>query len=121
MNMPPPPPPPPPPPFPPPPPQGQGPEPRNTGVIVGLAFAGLFGYVVINFFVGLVAISVAQTVAFAVGAGFLALVGLGVGVTFLLLRKSWSIGLGLGLMMGWALVSIVSAGWCTGLNPGMYT
>jgi hypothetical protein len=36
------------------------------------------------------------------------------------MRKPWSQGLGMGLMIGWALVSIVSAGFCTGLNPGLY-
>lgn len=30
-------------------------------------------------------------------------------------------GLGIGLVIGWALVSIVSGGYCTGLNPGLYS
>ncbi|MCK2214438.1 hypothetical protein MF672_011645 [Actinomadura sp. ATCC 31491] len=109
----------PPPPFPPPPPPGR--EPRNTGLIVGLAFAGVFGYLLVNLIVGIVALSVQHTAAIVVAAVFLASLGLGAGVTFLLLRKSWSIGLGLGLMLGWALASIVSAGFCTGLNPGLYS
>lgn len=29
-------------------------------------------------------------------------------------------GLGIGLMIGWALMSIVSAGICTGVNPNLY-
>ncbi|MEW9554561.1 hypothetical protein [Nonomuraea sp. NPDC050783] len=89
-------------------------------MIVGLAFAGLFGYFVVNVIVALVALSVSHPAAIAVAAGFLALLGLGAGVALLLMRRSWSIGLGLGLMMGWALASIVSAGYCTGLNPGLY-
>lgn len=28
---------------------------------------------------------------------------------------------GLGLMIGWALTSILTVGYCTGLNPTMYT
>ncbi|MBN6058328.1 hypothetical protein JYK22_40790, partial [Nonomuraea sp. RK-328] len=50
----------------------------------------------------------------------LALVGLGGGAVLLALRRPWTTGLGLGLMIGWALWSILSAGYCTGINPGMY-
>ncbi len=95
--------------------------PRNTGVIVGLAFAGVFTYAVVNVIVGVVALNLESTVALGVAAGLLALVGIGVGLVLVLLRKSWSIGLGLGLMIGWSLTSIISAGWCTGLNPGLYS
>jgi hypothetical protein len=28
--------------------------------------------------------------------------------------------MGLGLMIGWALWSITTAGFCTGINPGLY-
>ncbi|MEV1239453.1 hypothetical protein [Nonomuraea sp. NPDC049750] len=61
-----------------------------------------------------------STVAIGVAAGFLAVVGIGAGILLVVLRKPWALGLGLGLMIGWALASIVSAGYCTGLNPGMY-
>ncbi|MFI9593593.1 hypothetical protein [Nonomuraea sp. NPDC052265] len=74
----------------------------------------------INLMVGLLAVSVQSTAALGVAAGFLALLGLGLGITLVVLRKQWSFGLGLGLMIGWSLASIVSAGYCTGLNPGMY-
>ncbi|TDD30917.1 hypothetical protein E1286_45635 [Nonomuraea terrae] len=90
-------------------------------MVVGTAFAGLFGYFVVNVLVGLVALSLQSTVAIGVAAGFLALLGLVAGVVLVVLRKSWSVGLGLGLMIGWALASIVSAGFCTGINPEMYT
>ncbi|WP_170223587.1 hypothetical protein [Nonomuraea turkmeniaca] len=89
-------------------------------MIVGLAFAGFFGYLVVNVIVGLVALNVGSEVAFGVAAGVLALVGIGAGVVFVLLRRSWSIGLGVGLMIGWSLTSIVTVGYCTGLNPGLY-
>lgn len=55
------------------------------------------------------------------GAVLLAVVGLGAGIGLLFFRRPWATGLGLGLMLGWALWSIVSAGFCTGLNPGFYT
>jgi hypothetical protein len=89
-------------------------------VIVGLAFAGVFGYALFNLVVGLIAVSLESNVAIGVAAGVLALFGIGAGLTFVLLRRSWSIGLGLGLMIGWALTSIITAGYCTGLNPGLY-
>jgi hypothetical protein len=90
-------------------------------VIVALACAGVVCYIIVNVIIGIVALSLESTVAIGVGAATLALIGLGVGLTFVLLRRTWSIGLGLGLMIGWSLVSIVSAGFCTGLNPEMYT
>ncbi|SEL44825.1 hypothetical protein [Nonomuraea pusilla] len=88
---------------------------------MGLAIAGMFGFLMVNLVVALVAISMESTVALGVAAGFLALLGLGAGVVLVVLRKSWSIGLGLGLMIGWGLSSIVTAGFCTGLNPALYT
>ncbi|MGP4094281.1 MULTISPECIES: hypothetical protein [unclassified Nonomuraea] len=74
-----------------------------------------------NVVVGLVVLSLESSVAIGVGAGVLALLGVGGGLVLVRLRKSWSVGLGLGTMIGWGLASIVSAGYCTGLNPGMYT
>jgi hypothetical protein len=98
-----------------------------VGVAVGLAFVGLLVYSVINTFVGIAVIFAAMgndsTSAGLVAAGAvaLALVGLGAGAGLLFLRRPWATGLGLGLMIGWALWSIVSAGFCTGLNPELYS
>ncbi|MEU8150077.1 hypothetical protein [Nonomuraea sp. NPDC048901] len=89
-------------------------------MIVGLAFAGAFGYWILNVIVGLIVVSMSSTVAIGVAAGLLAVVGIGAGIVLVVLRRPWALGLGLGLMIGWALASIVSAGYCTGLNPGMY-
>ncbi len=100
---------------------GGEPPPRRTGVVVGLALVGILGYLVVNVIVGVVVLSLESTVAIGVGAGVLAVLGIGAGVVLLGLRRSWSVGLGLGLMIGWGLASIVSAGFCTGLNPEMYT
>jgi len=101
---------------PPPPPQ----QPRQTGLIVGLAFAGLFGYVIVNVVVGFIAVATGSSVGVGIAAAFLAVFAFGLGLTLVFMRKPWSQGLGMGLMIGWALVSIVSAGFCTGLNPGLY-
>ncbi|WP_336212594.1 hypothetical protein [Nonomuraea sp. LPB2021202275-12-8] len=95
-------------------------RPHQTGLIVGLAFVGVFGYLIINVVVGFLALATESTAWFGVAAGFLALVGIGAGLVLLIMRRPWSKGLGMGLMIGWALASIVSAGWCTGLNPGLY-
>jgi hypothetical protein len=96
--------------------------PQRPGLVFGMAVAGVFGYLLINVVVGLVALQVQSQgpVVFGIAAAFLALAGIGAGVVLLVLRKPWSRGLGMGLMIGWALASIVSAGWCTGLNPGLY-
>jgi hypothetical protein len=113
----------PPPPWPPPP---QIP-PNTTGIVVGMAFAGMAVYSVVNAVLGF-AIFVAAMEAeggsgitlVIVGAVFLALLGLGAGLGLLLVRKPWTKGLGMGLMIGWALWSILSAGLCTGVNPALY-
>lgn len=93
--------------------------------MVGLAFVGFFAYLIINTIVGFIAVSAESSAdngaAYAVAAVVLVLIGIGAGIGLLLVRKPWAKGMGIGLMIGWALVSIVSAGWCTGLNPGMYT
>ncbi len=95
-------------------------QPRQTGLTVGLAFVGVFGYIVVNVVVGFVAIATESSVGVGIAAAVLALFAIGLGLTLVFMRKPWSKGLGLGLMIGWALVSVVSAGFCTGLNPGLY-
>ena len=57
----------------------------------------------------------------ATGAVVLALVALGGGGALLATSNTMGKGLGLGLMIGWAFLSLVSVGFCTGLNPEMYT
>lgn len=89
-----------------------------------LAAAGVLGYTIINVVVGFVVVgsstSMANAAPFVVAAVGLALFALGGGLVLILLRRPWSLGLGIGLMIGWGAVSIISAGWCTGLNPGLY-
>ncbi|WP_327088348.1 hypothetical protein OIE66_39505 [Nonomuraea sp. NBC_01738] len=107
----------------PPPPQ---PPSNNTGIVVGLAFAGLAIYSFVNVVVGFFIFFAAmdnrgggQSIVI-VGAVILAIVGLALGIGLLFIRKPVTTGLGIGLMLGWALWSILSAGLCTGLNPGLY-
>ena len=116
------PPPPPPPPgwYPPPPP----PPPNNTGTVVGLAVVGVVAFGAVNLLVGLVVLAIAAEhggAVVAVGAVILALIAFGGGACLIALRRPWTKGLGIGLMIGWALLSITSVGFCTGLNPEMYT
>lgn len=62
-----------------------------------------------------------QHVVVIVGAVILLLVALA-GIPLVVRGTSYFVkGLGIGLMIGWALASIVSAGYCTGINPGLYS
>ncbi|MFG1947405.1 hypothetical protein [Nonomuraea sp. NPDC048826] len=91
-----------------------------------MAFAGLSIYSVINlvlaFFIFFAAMnSPAQSTPLViVGTVALVVCGLGAGIGLVLVRKPWTRGLGMGLMIGWALWSICTAGLCTGLNPALY-
>lgn len=120
------------PPFPPYPPE---PEPERwqpppagnrTGTIVGFAFLGIAVFVGLNLAVALAAILVSGTagsnpdLTLQISAGALILITFGGGLALLLARRPWTIGMGLGLMIGWALMSVVTAGYCTGINPGLY-
>ncbi|NUP01177.1 MAG: hypothetical protein HOW59_24960, partial [Nonomuraea sp.] len=94
---------------------------------VALLFVGLFVYSIINvvvaffmFFAAMDAANGANNAILIGGAVLLAVIGLGGGLGFGLVRRPWSRGLGLGLAIGWALWSMLSAGVCTGLNPTLY-
>jgi hypothetical protein len=92
-----------------------------------MAFAGFAIFVILNlvaFFATLGAADAAgsnQELVVGIGAALLAGTALGGGGLLIALRKPWAKGLGLGLMIGWALISIVSVGFCTGINPSIYT
>ncbi|MGW2161976.1 hypothetical protein [Nonomuraea sp. NPDC001699] len=122
-----------PPPQPPPPSQPPRPSPlppqqpssRDSAIVlIATLVAGMFAYSVVNgivgFFVFISAIDGTNKAGVIVGAVLLAVVGLGGGLGFGLVRKPWSRGLGLGLAIGWALWSMLTAGICTGLNPSLY-
>ncbi|SDL14107.1 hypothetical protein [Nonomuraea jiangxiensis] len=95
-------------------------------MLIGLMFVGLVLYSLVNLVVGFVLFFVTldsngtSARYLAVGAVVLALVGLGAGIALAFMRRPWFRGLGLGLMIGWALWSIMSAGFFTGLNPNLY-
>ncbi|TDO08862.1 hypothetical protein EV580_4892 [Mycobacterium sp. BK086] len=98
--------------------------PRRPPISVGMAFLGVFIYFAINFVVGFAVLSASGGsghVVVATGAAALALGALGGGAALLATKNSNAKGLGLGLMIGWAFLSVVSVGFCTGLNPEMYT
>lgn len=101
------------------------PPPSTTGMVVGLAVVGVFVFGGINLVLGFIVLAAASgansPAAVAIGAVVLGLIAFGGGAGLIALRKPWAKGLGIGLMIGWALLSITSVGFCTGLNPEMYT
>ncbi len=103
------------------------PRPQSSaGLIVGLAVVGAFTYFAVNLVVALLVLMLAAeqpTSAAVIAAGTigLAVFAFGGGGVLLAIRKPWAKGLGLGLMIGWALTSICTVGFCTGINPSVYT
>jgi hypothetical protein len=93
--------------------------------VIGLAVVGVFLFGGINLVLGFIVLIAASgsnsSATVGVGAGVLALIAFGGGAGLIALRKPWTKGLGIGLMIGWALLSITTVGFCTGLNPEMYT
>lgn len=102
------------------------PPPSNdAAVVIGLAVAGAIIYFAINFAAGLIVLVAAggtsnSQAVVAIAAVLLAGLAFGGGAGLLALRRPWAKGLGLGLMIGWALTSLVTVGICTGLNPAVY-
>ncbi|GLX01351.1 hypothetical protein [Microtetraspora sp. NBRC 16547] len=92
-----------------------------------MTFVGFAIFIVINLMAFLLTLGIAdgigdhKTLVVGVAALILAAIALGGGAGLIFLRRPWSKGLGLGLMIGWALVSIVSVGFCTGINPEIYS
>ncbi len=97
-------------------------------ISIGLVFAGCAVWAVVNVFVALAAILVSagtksgsDNVVLGIAALGLVVIAFGVGGALLAARNRYAKGLGLGLMIGWALTSLFTVGFCTGINPGMYT
>ncbi|MGE2818244.1 hypothetical protein ACQI5H_24355 [Mycobacterium heidelbergense] len=104
------------------------PPPRSSGEIIGAVIVGVTVYVVINLLVGpMVLLGLANVIspkaAFVIGAIMLGSIAFGGGAALIARsrRRPWPKGIGMGLMIGWALTSVLTAGLCTGLNPVMYT
>ncbi len=102
------------------------PQPRSR-IAIGMVFAGSAIYFAINLFVALAVLAVAGSAgqsgnAMLAGAAvMLFLIAFAGGAGLLASRNRYAKGLGLGLMIGWALLSLFSVGFCTGVNPAMYT
>ncbi|HEV7421775.1 MAG TPA: hypothetical protein VGO30_18295 [Mycobacterium sp.] len=92
-----------------------------------MVFAGSGIYFVINFVLAFAALAVGGSSTDGVNGVFvgtavlLALVAFGGGGGLLAVHSPYAKGLGLGLMIGWALTSLFTVGICTGLNPAVYT
>ncbi|MET0901016.1 MAG: hypothetical protein ABWY45_24145 [Mycobacterium sp.] len=115
--------------YPPPPGYPSGPPPPPPRRIsVGMVFVGPLIYAALNLVIGFMAFifagsttNQASNYVFGVTAVVLALIAFGGGAILLLLRSPYAKGIGLGLMIGWALTSVFTVGFCTGINPGLYT
>jgi U5 snRNP spliceosome subunit len=99
-------------------------ESGSPGVVIATTFAGVFLMGLINVGVALLVLILGHqaepNIAVGFGAAALVLIAFAGGFGLIGLRRPWTKGLGLGLMIGWALISVVSAGYCTGLNPELY-
>jgi hypothetical protein len=104
-----------------------GPPKPDPRIAVAMVFLGAFLYTGINLVVGFMAVMASNGVelqdsnkVLVFAAVLLALIAFGGGAVLLRSRSPNARGLGVGLMVGWALVSLFTAGFCTGLNPEMY-
>jgi len=110
------------PPYPPP-----APPPPPRKISVAMVFVGAPIFIVINTVLGFAAFIVAggqtdNSDAILGGAAvLLGLIAFGVGGYLLTVKSPQAKGIGLGLMIGWALTSLVTVGICTGINPSLYS
>lgn len=122
------------PPYPPPPPPPGGPgypygapPPPPRKISIGMVFVGMLIYAAINTVLGFGAFVVAgadtdsANPILIAAAVLLALIAFGGGAALLATKSPQAKGIGLGLMIGWALTSVVTVGFCTGVNPALYS
>ncbi|ORX16748.1 hypothetical protein AWC31_20910 [Mycolicibacterium wolinskyi] len=97
---------------------------------MGMVFIGPILYATINLILGFMAFLAAGSydsqggnpnIVLAAAAVVLAVIAFGGGIVLLRQSSRYAKGLGIGLMIGWALVSLFTAGFCTGVNPQLYT
>ncbi|WP_234816787.1 MULTISPECIES: hypothetical protein [Mycolicibacterium] len=117
----------------PPPPPGYpygAPPPPQSRISIGMVFIGPILYATINLILGFMAFLAAGSydsqggnpnIVLAAAAVVLAVIAFGGGIVLLRQSSRYAKGLGIGLMIGWALVSLFTAGFCTGVNPQLYT
>ncbi|OHU82492.1 hypothetical protein [Mycobacterium talmoniae] len=107
-------------------PDGRPPRPTgDAGTVVGHAVTGVFLYWVVNVAVWFIVLNFVSQVASTTVVGItnavvLAGIAFGVGGALVAEGTPRAKGLGIGLMVGWALTSVLSVGICTGLNPAIY-
>lgn len=109
-------------------PYGPPPQPPRR-ISVPMVILGPFLYAALNLVIGFIGFIGAGAADSSGGstnlvlggtAVLLALIAFGGGTLMLLSKNPTAKGLGIGLMVGWALVSLFTAGFCTGLNPELY-
>ncbi|WP_235717886.1 hypothetical protein [Mycolicibacterium goodii] len=112
-----------------PPPHGYGPPPSRSRISIAMVIIGPFVYAAINLVVGFAALiaggmletqTTGSSLVFGLAAIGLLLIAFGGGTLLLRRNSPQARGLGIGLMVGWALMSVLTAGFCTGINPEMY-
>lgn len=116
---------PPPPPWPPYPPQ-QPPPGGGSGMVVGMALVGALLFIVCNAMFGFLVLALAQdtpnpAAVIGIAAALSALVAFVGGIVLIRRGSAVPKGIGIGLMIGWAAVTILTAGFCTGVNPSLYS
>ncbi|BBY14441.1 hypothetical protein [Mycolicibacterium litorale] len=95
-------------------------------ISIGMVFVGAPVYIALNSLLGFLAFIIAgnstdsANVILGAAAVMLALIAFGGGAALLAVRNPQAKGIGLGLMVGWALTSLVTVGFCTGINPALY-
>lgn len=82
--------------------------------------AGVVAFAVLNVLIGFAALSTSEEAAILFGALMLGAAAFGGGGLMIAVGRRQLKAFGIGLMIGWALLSVISAGYCTGLNPEMY-
>ncbi|MHC9291896.1 hypothetical protein ACRCUN_05480 [Mycobacterium sp. LTG2003] len=106
------------------------PPPPQSRISIGMVFIGPIVYATINLILGFMAFFAAGSydsqggnpnVVLGAAAVLLAVIAFGGGIVLLRQNSRYAKGLGIGLMVGWALVSLFTAGFCTGVNPELYT
>ena len=94
-----------------------------------MVIIGPFIYAAINLVVGFIALIAGgmleaqittSSLVFGLAALGLLLIAFGGGTLLVRRNNPHARGLGIGLMIGWALMSVLTAGFCTGINPEMY-
>ncbi|WP_280507148.1 hypothetical protein [Nocardia flavorosea] len=103
-------------------------SPRGSGLeMTGWAMAGAFVFIVGNAVYGFAAFLFAGTqgdrgnpviIGMATVLGIL--VAFGGGALLIRGGSTGEKGFGMGMMIGWALVTICTVGFCTGVNPDLY-